>query len=77
MFEKAKGILHTLRFVWLGRFGGSIDGGEYYLLKPIRIHKTADVSLSNLTLNKLHNENLFLTDDEFNIEMKDTKWIFK
>ena len=74
--DKAKGVLHTLRFMWLGRFCGSIEGGEYDLLWTIRIYKSAVIKLDNLTLNKLHSNKLFLIDHgEFNVDIKNTKWV--
>ena len=81
--NKLKGIYHTLLFMWIGRFGGSIDGGGYYLLKTIRVHKEADISLSNLTINKLHSGSVFCVDAGAlanakldDITMNDTGWIF-
>lgn len=60
--KRIKGIYHTLRFMWLGRFGGNIDGGEYYLLRTITIRKDVDVSLSNLTIHKLHDGAAFFVE---------------
>ena len=81
--KKIKGIFHTLKFMWVGRFGGSIDGGDYYLLKTIKVHKNANISLSNLTINKLHNKAVFHVDagalvgaNLSGITMNDIGWMF-
>ena len=57
-----KGIFHTIRFMWIGRFGGVINGGNYYLLKTIRVHKNARFKISNTYLEKMHKGDLFIVD---------------
>tara|TARA_R110002020_G_scaffold467655_1_gene691352 strand:+ start:52 stop:306 length:255 start_codon:yes stop_codon:yes gene_type:complete len=60
--NKLKAIWHTLKFMWIGRFGGKIDGGYYYLLKPIRVNKNAGIELNNLTIHKLHGGAVFIIE---------------
>ena len=75
--NRLKGIYHTLMFMWVGRFGGTINGGEYYLLKPIRVYNDATIVLTNITIHKLHNKSLFRTVGEstgMELQTKDVKW---
>jgi len=65
-----KGIFHTLKFMWVCRFSGVIDGGIYYLLKTVYIHKNANVTFSNLTIHALHVNSVFHVDSEHLSELK-------
>lgn len=43
-----KGLKDSVKFTWLGLFGGSIAGGNYYLLWTV--HVWSDIELSNLNI---------------------------
>ena len=81
--NRLKGVFHTIRFMWVGRFGGSIIGGEYYLLKPIKIHKDANAEFADLAIHTLHNKAAFVFDcSQMNVlklddvTLKNKGWVF-
>ena len=82
MINRLKGIFHTIRFMWVGRFGGSIVGGKYYLLKPIKIHKNADAEFADLMIYTLHNKSAFILDCsglsgiKLDVTLKNKGWVF-
>ena len=48
MFKFIKAFFHSIYFSYIGRFGGEVDGGTYYILWTIHINGNVDTSWKNL-----------------------------